>query len=172
MMGKTMLHLTNRHQRVLLLVVVTVVTLLTMLNWRIAQFEQLRQDGQIVRFALAPVDPRSIMQGDYMALEYAIARDVRPVLPEGMDKGQLLLTLDSQNVAHFVAIYHDQSLAADQLIVDFRVRNHQVKLASNNFFFQEGRAEHFSQAKYGEFRVSADGELLLVNLLDGELQPL
>ena len=68
-MGTAMLYLANSHRRVLLLVVVTVVALLTMVNWRIAQFEQLLQDGKVVRFALAPVDPRSIMQGDYMALE-------------------------------------------------------------------------------------------------------
>lgn len=171
-MGTAMLCLANSHRRVLLLVVVTVVVLLTMVNWRIAQFEQLLQDGKVVRFALAPVDPRSIMQGDYMALEYAIAQEVRAALPEGMTLGQLLLTLDSQKVAHFVGIYRDQPKAADQLTVDFRLRNHRVKLASNSFFFEEGQADHFSQAKYGEFRVSERGELLLVTLLDEQLQPL
>lgn len=171
-MGTAMLYLANSHRRVLLLVVVTVVALLTMVNWRIAQFEQLLQDGKVVRFALAPVDPRSIMQGDYMALEYAIAQEVRAALPEGMTQGQLLLTLDSQKVAHFVGIYRDQPKAADQLTVDFRLRNHRVKLASNSFFFEEGQADYFSQAKYGEFRVSERGELLLVTLLDEQLQPL
>lgn len=171
-MGTAMLCLANSHRRVLLLVVVTVVVLLTMVNWRIAQFEQLLQDGKVVRFALAPVDPRSIMQGDYMALEYAIAQEVRAALPEGMTQGQLLLTLDSQKVAHFVGIYRDQPKAADQLTVDFRLRNHRVKLASNSFFFEEGQADNFSQAKYGEFRVSERGELLLVTLLDEQLQPL
>ena len=53
-MGTAMLYLANSHRRVLLLVVVTVVALLTMVNWRIAQFEQLLQDGKVVRFALAP----------------------------------------------------------------------------------------------------------------------
>lgn len=171
-MGTAMLCLANSHRRVLLLVVVTVVVLLTMVNWRIAQFEQLLQDGKVVRFALAPVDPRSIMQGDYMALEYAIAQEVRAALPEGMTQGQLLLTLDSQKVAHFVGIYRDQPKAADQLTVDFRLRNHRVKLASNSFFFEEGQVDHFNQAKYGEFRVSDRGELLLVKLLDVQLQPL
>lgn len=69
-----------------------------------------------------------------MALEYAIAQEVRAALPEGMTQGQLLLTLDSQKVAHFVGIYRDQPKAADQLTVDFRLRNLRVKLASNSFF--------------------------------------
>lgn len=171
-MAKTTFLLARWQRRALVLVVVTIAALLITVNWRIAQFEQLLQEGKIVRFALAPVDPRSIMQGDYMALEYAIAQEVRAALPEGMMQGQLLLKLDSQKVAHFVGIYHDQPIAADQLTVDFRLRNHRVKLASNSFFFEEGQADHFSQAKYGEFRVSERGELLLVNLLDDQLQPL
>ncbi|MGL4713862.1 MAG: GDYXXLXY domain-containing protein, partial [Shewanella sp.] len=48
----------------------------------------------------------------------------------------------------------------------------QIKFASNSFFFEEGQAEHFSAAKYGEFRVNLQGELLLVSLLDQKLQPL
>lgn len=171
-MDKAILALSRFHKRAIVLVVFTAAALLISINWRIAQFEQLLQDGQVVRFALAPVDPRSIMQGDYMALEYAIAQEVRAALPEGMTQGQLLLTLDSQKVAHFVGIYRDQPKAADQLTVDFRLRNHRVKLASNSFFFEEGKADHFSQAKYGEFRVSDRGELLLVKLLDVQLQPL
>lgn len=75
-------------------------------------------------------------------------------------------------MAHFVDIYHAQPLTTEQLKVNFRIRNHDVKLASNSFFFEEGQAEHFSQAKYGEFRVNERGELLLVSLLDEKLQRL
>lgn len=169
-MAKTIFLLARWQRRALVLVVFTIAALLISVNWRIAQFEQLLQEGKIVRFALAPVDPRSIMQGDYMALEYAIAREVWSVLPDGMLEGQLLLAVDSQQVAHFVDIYHAQPLTTEQLKVNFRIRNHEVKLASNSFFFEEGQAEHFSQAKYGEFRVNERGELLLVSLLDEKLQ--
>lgn len=62
-MDKATLALSRYHKRALVLAVFTAAALLICINWRIAQFEQLLQDGQVVRFALAPVDPRSIMQG-------------------------------------------------------------------------------------------------------------
>src|SRR5690554_3642735 len=35
-------------------------------------FERTLRDGQLVLLELAPVDPRSLMQGDYMALRFAV----------------------------------------------------------------------------------------------------
>ncbi|MCU7965164.1 GDYXXLXY domain-containing protein [Shewanella oncorhynchi] len=171
-MGNVMGKLSASHKWALGLVLFTTVTILAGVNWRIFKFEQLLNHGQVVRFALAPVDPRSLMQGDYMALEYAIARDVRSALAPQQMQGQLLLAVDGQKVARFVDFYTDQALGKDQLRVQFRVRGNQIKLASNSFFFEEGQADHFSEAKYGEFRVNLQGELLLVSLLDEKLQPL
>ena len=51
----------------------------------------------------------------------------------------------------------------------YRIRNDQVKFASNAFFFEEGSAQHYQPARYGEFRVSADGEMLLTNLRGADL---
>lgn len=176
-MGRVIGQLSVSHKWALGIVLFTTVAILAGVNWRIAKFEALLNHGQVVRFALAPVDPRSLMQGDYMALEYAIASDVRTSLMSNslvsqQMQGQLLLALDEQKVAHFVDFYSGQALGEDQLRVQFRVRGNQIKLASNSFFFEEGQADHFSVAKYGEFRVNDQGELLLVNLLDEHLQPL
>lgn len=188
------------------LVVFTLVLALVGINGRILSYETLLKEGQVVRFALAPVDPRSIMQGDYMVLDYAIARDVRRELttlavqrhaqslskPQTslsemgdefaeplanspstlLDHGELVLALDSDKVAHFEAIYQGQLLSAAQIKVPFRLQDSQVKFAVNSFFFEEGQSEHFSHAKYGEFRVSAQGQLLLTHLLDEKLTPL
>ena len=87
------------HKWALGIVLFTTVAILAGVNWRIFKFEQLLNHGQVVRFALAPVDPRSLMQGDYMALEYAIARNVRSALAPQQMQGQLLLALDEQKVA-------------------------------------------------------------------------
>src|SRR5690554_4287550 len=35
-------------------------------------FERTLRDGQLVLLELAPADPRSLMQGDYMALRFAV----------------------------------------------------------------------------------------------------
>ena len=48
---------------------------LVTINTSILTKERLLRDGTVLRLALAPVDPRSLMQGDYMALSFALARD-------------------------------------------------------------------------------------------------
>ena len=51
-----------------ILIITNLLLLLGYLNWSIYQKEQTLRDGQLVLFELAPVDPRSLMQGDYMSL--------------------------------------------------------------------------------------------------------
>ena len=51
------------------------VLVLGVLNYGIYQKEQIKNQGDIVLLELAPVDPRSLMQGDYMRLRYAVERD-------------------------------------------------------------------------------------------------
>jgi uncharacterized membrane-anchored protein len=58
------------------------------------------------------------------------------------------------------------------VLLRYRVRNGELKFATNAFFFQEGTAKRYEGARYGEFRVAPDGELLLTGLRGTELQPL
>jgi len=44
-----------------------------------------------------------------------------------------------------------------------------VKFATNAWFFKEGTARLYEPARYGEFRVSPSGELLLVSMRDKDL---
>ena len=48
------------------------------LNWLVVQKERVLSSGRTVLLELAPRDPRSIMQGDYMVLAYAAARAAGP----------------------------------------------------------------------------------------------
>jgi uncharacterized membrane-anchored protein len=49
-------------------------------NHGIVQRERILSDGRVVLLELQPVDPRSLMQGDYMALRFAVADDIRKIL--------------------------------------------------------------------------------------------
>ena len=46
------------------------------MNHSIVAKEHIRANGERIYLELAPVDPHSLMQGDYMALRFAIARDI------------------------------------------------------------------------------------------------
>ena len=66
-----------------ILIIVNLILLLGYFNWSVYQKEQTLKDGQLVLLQLAPVDPRSLMQGDYMRLNRVRGlRELR--LPHGI----------------------------------------------------------------------------------------
>lgn len=142
---------------------------LTAVNYAIWQKEQLLAQGHTVLLALAPVDPRSLMQGDYMNLRYAIEREILAHVPEQQDNddGYVVVQLDNQNMAQFVRVTDEPTVInSQQLAIRYRVRHRQLVMASHAFFFQEGQSERYAKAQYGQFKVSATGEILLTGLCD------
>ncbi|CAM5790313.1 GDYXXLXY domain-containing protein [Rhizobacter fulvus] len=141
-------------------------------NLSIIGKERIRRDGEIVYLELAPVDPRSLMQGEYMALRFALTRDLDrldtfPPAREGETR-LAPVTLDTRRVAHSA---NGEGGAA--LNLRYRIRGGQVWLGTNAFFFEEGAAERYTGARFGEFRVDrASGEAVLVGLRDAALAPL
>jgi uncharacterized membrane-anchored protein len=133
----------------------------------VVQKEYLLANGRPVLLELAPVDPRSLMQGDYMTLNYAITRE------QGWDNearprdGNLVLKLDEQGVGRFVRFHEPGSpLGPEEFLLRYRVRDGRVRLGAEAFFFQEGHAERYEAAKYGEVRVASSGSSVLVGLRD------
>lgn len=156
------------------LILLCALLILAVVNWGIWQNEQLIAEGETVLLELAPVDPRSLMQGDYMALRFAMAEAIREQLADSSDtlSGHVIVQLDGKKRASLVALDQQQALLPGQLRLQFRLRNGQVKFATNAFFFQEGTGNIYEQAKYGLFRVGSNGQLLLTHLVDAELQQL
>lgn len=116
--------------------------------------------GRVVLLELAPADPRSLMQGDYMALRFAISRDLAGAGPDG----NVVVKVDGQDVGHFARIDHGEPLAADEARIRYRVRKTRVRIVTDGWFFEEGHAPEFARSRYGELRVRPDGEALLVAL--------
>ena len=155
----------------------TLMVIFILVNWSIYEKEVHIKNGVAVFLKLAPVDPRSLMQGDYMALRYDIASKIYDKLPKyesyrgwrrnvDAKDGLVLVTLNEKKVASFSSIYMGSKLKKNQLLLRYRVRDGVVKFGSNAFFFEEGSASKYEQAKYGEFRVNGEGELLLVAMAD------
>lgn len=152
---------------------------LSFINSSIWKKEQLLRNGEIIFLKLAPVDPRSLMQGDYMALRFAMSNDIRnhlnKVSPEQSlvtQDGYVFVTLREDSVAVFSRIGKHQDPEPDERRMKYRIRNGQVKFATNAFFFQEGTARHYENARYGEFRLESSGELLLTGLRSETLETL
>ena len=158
------------------ILIVTSLLVLGSLNWLIVGKERALRSGRTVLCKLAPLDPRSIMQGDYMVLRYEVTEAAGERVPEEIFDGHLVLSLDADNVATFQRVDDETPLAANEVRVRFRRRSQSVRwglqIGAESYFFQEGRAEHFEDAKYGELKVAPDGECILIGVRDIERQPL
>jgi uncharacterized membrane-anchored protein len=160
---------------------------LAVANGSIWQRERLLSRGQAVVLALAPVDPRSLMQGDYMALRFELAGQIADVLRKDQPlsdavqrdgQGIVWLAPDPQG-AHRLLKVQTQAQARtsqppqpDAVKLMFRRDRGVVKVVTNAWFFPEGQAGQFDKARYGLFKVDEDGTALLVNLLDDQRREL
>ena len=149
------------------------VAILVLANHSIYSRERLMAEGRIALLELAPVDPRSLMQGDYMALSFRASNEAFGPRPnEGLADGRIVLQVDERGVAKFKRMDDGAPLAADELRIRYRVRAEQVKFATNAYFFQEGHAKYYERARYGEFRVAPDGDCLLTGMRGAKLERL
>ena len=171
---------THRLQKPAVTIVIALLGLalvLVVMTMNIAKYEAHLATGDTVLLALAPVDPRGFMQGDYMTLSYALERDVFAALnrdPSSYptnEQGYVIVAIDNHNVGQFVRLAadnHPENLATNEMAIHYRIRNGSMQLATNAFFFQEGHGEAFEAAQYGLFRVNDKGEPLLTNLVDDD----
>jgi len=143
-------------------------------NIGIWQKEDLIAHGQPVFVALAPVDPRSLMQGDFMALRFAVPSEAADALPDkaGARRPFVVARRDARGVATLQRLHNGEPLAGDELRIELSPKHNGWVLVTDAWFFKEGEAERWARARYGEFRVGSDGRALLVGLRGAELQPL
>jgi uncharacterized membrane-anchored protein len=145
---------------------------LAVVNFTIFQTESRLTQGQVIYLSLAPVDPRSLIQGDYMQLNYALTQELRN-LSELPEKGKVVLSLDEQNIATFERLYQGEPLAANEILLNYRQWDSwNISIGPDSFFFEEGRADDYANARYAAFRVADNGQSMLINLHDEDLRPL
>lgn len=138
-------------------------------NWTVWGHEQTLKQGQAMYLKLAPVDPRSIMQGDYMALNFALGASVPADAP---NHGRMVVRLDERRIASFARIHRGEALASGEALLEYRLRNGRPRIVTDAWFFEEGQGKPYQQARFGELRVRADGQALLVGMADDALKRL
>jgi uncharacterized membrane-anchored protein len=57
-----------------LIFILNLLLFLVMFNWMVFEKEETIENGTLVLLDLYPLDPRSLMQGDYMRLRYEMTR--------------------------------------------------------------------------------------------------
>jgi uncharacterized membrane-anchored protein len=148
---------------------------LAVANVGIWQKQQLIAQGQPVFVALAPADPRSLMQGDFMRLNFRLPSDLRwntQDRPLTGARPKVLARRDARGVAEVAGLYQGQALAEGEVVLELTPKDGAWVLVTDAWYFKEGEAERWQQARFGEFRVLPSGQALLVGLRGENLQPL
>jgi len=161
---------------------------LSLCLWGIWSNERILAHGQPVLVKLAPVDPRSLMQGDYMTLRYELDDEIRSAFPltyhystwrdhkearEAPFPSYAYLSLDDANRT---ATLHSTGAAlaplpeGATLALKLRHKGRWPKIGLDAFFFQEGHGKIYEAAKWAELRVAPNGKALLLNLRNDALE--
>jgi uncharacterized membrane-anchored protein len=142
------------------------------INTGIWQKQQLIALGRPLFIELAPVDPRSLMQGDYMRLEFRVPQLAAPDGVFTNPRPRVVARRDARGIATLLGLDTRTPLAPDELAIELTPRNGRWTVVSDAWFFREGEAERWAKAKYAEFRVDAQGRALLVGLRGPQLDEL
>lgn len=145
---------------------------LAVVNIGIRDKEDTIASGRPVFIHLSPVDPRSLMQGDYMALNFEMAEELSTELNDTsrLTRPKIAGPIDANGVVR-LQVMADKAGAGD-LVIELSPGKRGWVVVTDAWFFKEGDGERWSKARYGEFRVMPDGRALLVGMADQDLRPI
>lgn len=159
----------------LFIISANMVLVLLFFGFNIVKNEKVLSEGETVLLELRPVDPRSLMQGDYMTLHFEVCNHIYGL--EAESNKFCVVRLDDNRVAHFVSLTNDAAVALreDELLLRYSLEKNNwgekfYTIGSDSYFFQEGTAIKYETAKYGMLKVVTKGEMIgtcsLVGLCD------
>lgn len=113
-----------------------------------------------------PVDPRSLIQGDYMILNYDITESARGEA-RNLRKGYIRVRLNNLKVAEFMEVSKEYLPSSDnEFSIQFHQNGSTIDIGVNSYLFQEGTGNRFQRAQYAEVIELKSGKLRLKHLLD------
>ncbi|QOR67429.1 GDYXXLXY domain-containing protein [Cytobacillus suaedae] len=152
-------------------VVVVLLIQLSFVSFQMITNEQLINEGKIITLKLDPVDPRSLIQGDYVQLEYEIDQ---VELSEDRHEGRvfLLLKRDTEGIYNVSKVYKDQidptkvHLAEDEVIITGKYNGYnQIIFGIESYFVPEGTGLEVERtAEFAKVAVSKKGDALLLKV--------
>jgi len=154
--------------RNVILIICTIVIFI-IFNYAVYEKQQILSDGDIVLLKISPMDPRSIMQGDYIAFKYAIEEEMENEVKNPQMRGYAVIKPGPDRVAHFVRIYQGEALADDEKIIKYQYNSelsHRYVIRPSSFIFQEGLGPLYQKAEYAIFHYRGSQHYLLVGMAD------
>lgn len=156
-------------------IMIVIVLQISFVGYQYFNNEHVLSNGALIKLELEPVDPRSLLQGDYVVLNYEIStiESLSDQLKAGQ-KIQLVLSLNEENDFHeYAGIYYVngepnkpyQRLENDVVINGVADGSNGIIYGIENYFIEEGTGLEIEQeASYAYVRVATNGNSLIVDI--------
>ena len=165
-----------------ILLIVNIVILFVITGFSAMKEEGYKKSDNYFYLELAPVDPRSLLQGDYMILNYDVIDKAQEIIYNGIydskdenntfldiKRGYIVVQLDENKVAKFVKLSKEKTDEKDLLFIAYKSDGFNVDINANSYLFQEGTGEKYENAKYSKV-VLIDNNLRLIDLRDKDFK--
>ena len=156
-----------------LVIIAGLVVALVFANNSIRVHQEIVDAGKQILLELRPVYPRSLIQGDYMRLAYSASTFPPPYTQDaGPSRGTFVMSVDENGVATFARLDNGDQLGPNEVRLQFERWDtfRGPSVGAESFYFQEGHAEFYADARYGVLRVNEHGTSVLVGLADDSYQ--
>jgi uncharacterized membrane-anchored protein len=140
------------------------------------QKEQILQHGEIAALELAPLDPRSMLQGDYVQLNYEIQTNYREhynentsALPDGkieilLEKSAKTINYNGKNIPVYTASNFARAGMGDGFTMNGKARAGTLTLGIEHFFIPENSGAEWEEKTYAIVRIAENGDAILETL--------
>lgn len=154
-----------------ILIILNFILMFVLTSWSALKEESYKKRNYFY-LEIAPVDPRSLMQGDYMILNHVIENKAWGKIHEmqlkddrAIRKGYIVVKIDENKIAQFVDVVEriDKSDNKDLLFISFKTNGYAININANSFLFQEGEAKNYENSKYSKV-VLVNNTLRLIDL--------
>ncbi|MFD1779773.1 GDYXXLXY domain-containing protein [Fredinandcohnia salidurans] len=141
---------------------------LAIVGYQIGTSESLLNNGKEITLELAPVDPRSMLQGDYVVLRYEIAEVNELKNVHSGNKVFIIAKEDQDGIYQREKILtsidpRDYKLAQDEVLIAGKYNGYNgIIIGIESYFVKEGTGLDLQRhAKYAKVKVSKNGNALL-----------
>ncbi|MVP00613.1 GDYXXLXY domain-containing protein [Paenibacillus lutrae] len=155
-----------------LLITVTIVLQLGFIGYQAAAYESLLKNGTSIKLEIEPLDPRSLLQGDYVNLRYTISSPAQSTTgrldqESSQSKVKVVLVPDKDGIytfGHFLA--EGDTLAGGEVVINGEMSGGRfIYYGIETYFVPEGTGlEVERNARYAYVRVNADGDARIEKL--------
>ena len=176
-----------------ILLIINIVILFVVTGFSANKEESYKKLDSYFYLELTPVDPRSLLQGDYMTLNYDItdkASDFiynnRTYIYDGENENEvdkirelrkladakrayIAVRLDENKVAKFVKITKEKTDEKDLLFIAYKTNGYDVNINVNSYLFQEGTGDKYEEARHSKV-VLVGNKLRLIDLRDKDFK--